>query len=84
MYKLKLSVKAKAQLKKISKVYYQEAISTALLDIKENPFVGKLLTRELTGRFSYRVGVYRIVYKIKEKEKIIFILCAGHRSTVYQ
>jgi len=84
MYKLKLSVKAKAQLKKISKVYYQEAISTALLDIKEDPFVGKLLTRELTGRFSYKVGMYRIVYKVKKKDKIVYIITAGHRSTVYQ
>lgn len=84
MYKLKITAKAKTQLKKISKVYNQQAVHTALHDIKEYPFSGKPLTRELTGRFSHKIGVYRIIYTIKEKEKIIYIITVGHRAIVYK
>ncbi len=84
MYKLKITARAKTQLKKISKAYTQQAVHTALLDIKEDPLFGKTLTRELTGRFSHKVGTYRIIYKLKEKDKVIYIITVGHRSTVYQ
>ena len=83
MFKLKITSQAKSQLKQISKKHHQLAISNALDEIKEDPFMGKSLSRELTGRFSYKVGVYRIIYKINEKDKIVYILSAGHRATVY-
>jgi len=56
----------------------------ALAEIKEEPFLGKPLARELTGKFSFRVGVYRIIYKVNKKDKVIDILTAGHRATVYE
>ena len=62
----------------------QKAIILALTEIKDDPFLGKPLTRELSGRFSFRVGIYRIVYKVNLKDKIIDILTAGHRATVYE
>lgn len=83
MYKLRISSKAEKEIKKISQPH-QRAIILALTDIKEDPLSGKPLTRELTRRFSYRVGVYRIVYKVNKKDKIIEVLTAGHKATVYQ
>ncbi len=83
MYKLRISSKAEKEIKKIS-YPHQKAIILALTDIKEDPFLGKPLTRELTGRFSFRVGVYRIIYKVNKKDKEIDILTAGHRATVYK
>ncbi len=82
MYKLFISSKAARQLKKISKKH-ERAILEALIDIKEEPFSGKPLTRNLTGRLSYRVGVYRIIYKVRIKDNTIEILTAGHRSIIY-
>lgn len=82
MYKLQIFPKASKQLKKISKIH-KKAIIGALQDIQEDPLLGNPLTRELTGRFTYRVGVYRIIYKINTTDKIIEILLAGHRSTTY-
>lgn len=82
MYKLRISLKAENEIKKI-KHPHQKAILRSLAEIKEEPFLGKPLTRELTGRFSWRVGVYRIIYKVNKKDKIIDILTAGHRGTVY-
>lgn len=83
MYKLVISPGAQRQLKNI-KQSHQQAIKLAFEDIKENPFVGKSLTKNLIDRFSYRVGVYRIIYKVNEQDKVIYILTAGHRSTIYQ
>lgn len=82
MYKLRIARKAERQIKRIKRSH-QEAILEALETIKDYPHLGKPLARELTGRFSFRVGMYRIIYKINEKDKTIFIFTAGHRATVY-
>lgn len=83
MYTIIISPRAQKRLKAIPK-FYKRAIQEALNEIKEDPFAGKSLRRELTGRFSYRVGVYRIIYKINKKDKIIDIFSADHQATVYE
>jgi mRNA interferase RelE/StbE len=83
MYKVKLTAKAKKELKKISR-QHQFALGQIFDELKEYPKLGKPLGRELTGQFSYRISVYRIVYKIQEKDKIVYILTAGHRAIAYQ
>ncbi len=82
MYRLIVSPRASKQLKKI-KQGHQMAMNLAILDIKENPEIGKSLIREYIGKFSYRVGVYRIISKVNEKDKIVNIISAGHRAIVY-
>ncbi len=82
MYKLKLTARAKRELKNISKLH-REAIGSFFEELKHDPLLGKPLTRDLTGRFSLRVGVYRIIYKINKKDKIITMLTAGHRANIY-
>ena len=82
MYKLRISSQAKKELKKISKTK-KIAILEAMLEIKENPLLGKPLKRELKGRFSYKVGIYRIIYKVTKKSRIVEIITAGHRAKVY-
>ena len=84
MYKIEITSRAKKQLKQVSRNYEKIAINNAFEEIKEDPHIGKPLSRELTGKFSYRVGVYRIIYSINRKDKIVYILFAGHRSIVYQ
>lgn len=83
MYKLRVSSKAATEIKKIPHPH-QKAIILSFTEIKEEPFLGKPLTRELTGKFSFKVGVYRIIYKVNEKDKTIDILTAGHRENVYE
>lgn len=82
MYRVKLTAQAKRELKVIKKLY-KDAIDTAFDDLAENPYTGKPLTRELKDRFSYKIGVYRIIYRINEKNKIIYVLTAGHRAKIY-
>ena len=83
MYKLQISIKAENEIKKIPHPH-KKALILSLAEIEEDPFLGKPLTRELTGKFSFRVGVYRIIYKVNDRDKIIEILSAGHRETIYE
>lgn len=83
MYKLKLANRAKKELKHLPK-RYQEALASALDELKEDPTLGKPLAKELTGRFTFRVGMYRIIYKINQKDKTISVFSVGHRAVVYK
>ena len=82
MYRIVIAPLAKKYLKKIKRMY-QEGINVALQEIKEDPFLNKPLSRELTGRFTFHISVYRIIYKVNQKDKIINILRIDHRSKVY-
>lgn len=82
MFTIKLTTRAKRELKNISK-RHKESIGLLVEELKEDATIGKPLTRELAGRFSLRVGVYRIIYSVNNKDKIIHILTAGHRSVIY-
>ena len=83
MYKISISPRAKRHLKEITKETHREAIALAIEELRDNPYAGKKLTRELTGKYSFRVGIYRIIYQIIEKDKRVEILTAGHRSNIY-
>ena len=82
MYKIEIAPKAQNQLKRL-KIKYKLSISSIIEDLKEDPFVGKPLQRDFTGKYSYRVGVYRVVYRINLKRNLVEIISAGHRSTIY-
>jgi len=50
-----------------------------------NPRIhGKSLTGELSGKWRYRVGSYRIIAEILDSEIVIYILDIGHRSDIYK
>ncbi len=83
MYHVTIAPQAKRELKLLSK-RHGYILGQIIEELKEDPYVGKLLSRELTDYYSFRVGVYRIIYKIKEEDEEIVILSAGHRSVVYQ
>ncbi len=82
MYKLAITPQAQKGLKRLKKAD-ELPVKLALEDIKEDPMLGKPLDRELIGRFSYRIGVYRIIYLVNQQDKIIIILTADHRGRVY-
>jgi mRNA interferase RelE/StbE len=45
---------------------------------------GKPLQRELDGRWSARRGDFRVVYRIDESTKTLFVLKVGHRNHIYR
>jgi len=61
----------------------RERILKSIEKLKENPYAGKPLSYNLAGLRSLRVGKYRVIYKIDEKNKIIWLVTVGHREKVY-
>ncbi|MFC1877554.1 type II toxin-antitoxin system RelE/ParE family toxin [Thermodesulfobacteriota bacterium] len=59
-------------------------IRARLKRLKDNPYEGKPLERELSGYFSLRAKRYRIIYKINTEEQHIEIHYVGHRKDIYQ
>ena len=54
--------------------------------LKEQPFFGKNIKklRNYTPEtWRYRVGNYRFFYEIDEKENIVYMIAAEHRSEAY-
>ena len=58
-------------------------IKAGLRDILSNPHVGKSLKEDLEGLLSYRVGRFRIIYRIASK-RIIELIAIGPRKTIYE
>ncbi len=51
----------------------------------ENPRIqGKGLTSNRSGQWRYRIGDYRLICIIEDKELIILALTVGHRRDVYE
>ena len=53
-------------------------------ELKENPFSGKPLEKELSGYYSLRAKRFRVIYRIALKKKAVEIHYIGHRKDVYE
>lgn len=82
MFELRISPRAEKQIKKLKREYQLEIIE-AIKEIKEDPLLGKPLTRELIKRFVYKFKAYRIIYIVNLQDKIADILDVDHRGRIY-
>ena len=85
-YKLVFSERAKKQLKKLDKKIASLIIGWLEKNIDgcENPRLhGKGLTGNKSGEWRYRIGNYRVICKIEDKEIIVIVLEIGHRKEIY-
>nr|MBF0221030.1 type II toxin-antitoxin system RelE/ParE family toxin [Desulfobulbaceae bacterium] len=85
-WKVKVTETAKKQLAKLDVQtqkeiiqYMRERIST----IEDPRRFGAALRRELTGRWKYRVGDYRLICEIQEEDVVVLVLMIGHRCKIY-
>ena len=62
----------------------QKRVLAALDAIALQPAIGKPLQGPFKGLFSYRIGEYRMVYKIDFKGKEILLYRMGHRRKIYR
>lgn len=51
--------------------------------VKDPQSIGKPLTGQFKGYWSYRFNNYRVLYRIKNEEVLIIVLRVGHRKDVY-
>ena len=59
-------------------------IKRRILDLRDNPFCGKTLERELSGYYSLRTKRYRVIYKILQESNTVQIHYVGHRKDIYE
>ena len=59
-------------------------IRTAMHSLAENPTQGKPMKLDMKGKWSYRIGMYRIIYSIYHNILTIYILDIGHRHDIYR
>jgi mRNA interferase RelE/StbE len=62
----------------------KERVRVAVERLCSNPDLGKRLTGIFIGRWSYRVGDWRIIYKVHKDRLIVLVLTVGHRREVYR
>ena len=85
-YRVVLTEKALRELKKLDK--HTSALIVGWIEKNlegcENPRIhGKSLTANRSGQWRYRIGDYRIICEIQEKQITILVLEIGHRRNIY-
>ena len=84
-YKIVFTDRAKKQLKKLDKHVSALIIGWLEKNVNncENPRLhGKGLVENKSGQWRYRIGDYRVICQIQEKEVVILVLEVGHRKKV--
>ena len=87
MYEVHLAEVVENSLKKLEQ-QIQERIKKRLKRLAEIPIPNdaKFITRDESNEkiFRYRIGDYRALYKVKEKEHIVLIIKVDKRPRVYE
>ncbi len=52
--------------------------------LADNPYFGKALKGELEGRYSLRIGEYRVIYLIDKRDKVVQLITVRHRGKAYR
>jgi mRNA interferase RelE/StbE len=62
----------------------RERLAAAIDRLADEPYAGSALKGEFSGLRRLRVGRYRIVYEVLDRELIVLIVRIGHRREVYR
>lgn len=81
-YRILYTEEAARRIGKLDKAV-RDRVGKAIGRLSENPELGKRLTGLLSDRWSYRVGDWRILYKVRKSEVVVLVLTVGHRREVY-
>lgn len=83
MFRLIFSKRASNKLEKLP-WKQQEQIEIEIDEMRKNPLlVGDPLSRELTGFRRLKIGIYREIYKVSAKDRVVTIMDIDHRAKVY-
>ncbi|MDZ7963194.1 MAG: type II toxin-antitoxin system RelE/ParE family toxin [Aulosira sp. DedQUE10] len=86
MYELTLTRKAQKFYEEVD-TSLAERLNRCFDQLRENPYEHpniKRLKGEFSGLLRYRVGDWRVVYRVDEAQSLITILLIAHRSDIYQ
>jgi len=82
-YRLLYSEASREQIKNLHPEI-KPLVKSRVQKLKENPFAGHSLERELSGYRSLRAKPFWVIYKVREKDRIVEIHHIGHRKDIYQ
>ncbi len=82
-YEVRIVSSVEKELDKLTEVIHAR-IRRGILSLEDNPRPRN--TRKLSGREEYRlrIGDYRVLYTIDDKNKMITVFAIGHRREVYR
>lgn len=60
-----------------------DAVEDALSVLENDPLAGHALHGRLRGLRSLRVGSFRVIYQLTEREQTVRVAAIRHRSTAY-
>ena len=83
MWTLRLSGQVEEFLGSLSAKHHRQ-MENALNFLSQDPRQGKPLKGDLRGYWSFRVGIYRIIYSIHDQEIFVDVLRIHHRKEVYE
>lgn len=76
---------ARRDLKRLDRTT-QGRILAALKKLGNDPFAAGADVKKMTGSSAYRlrVGDYRVVYEVRQREVLVTVIEIGHRRDVYR
>ncbi|NTW54303.1 MAG: type II toxin-antitoxin system RelE/ParE family toxin [Chlorobaculum sp.] len=82
-YRIEILRSARKQLEKIEERDRHRIIDAIRL-LAENPRPSG--SKKLSGRQAWRIriGTYRVIYEVQDKELVILVVTVGHRREVYR
>ena len=84
MYKVVIDKRVLKSLDKIS-VIYLPSIKKAINDLAKNPRpIGFIKLVGSENHYRIRVGVYRIIYSIKDDILVVEVIKINHRRNIYR
>lgn len=82
-YSVRIASAARRQIRKLPRDG-QERVAAVLALLADEP--RPPASKKLVGRDAWRVrtGNWRVIYEIQDKELLVMVVAAGHRSDVYR
>lgn len=84
MYKIEWTKSAEKDLKKLSKPEGKRIYDKVGEVLSNSPHKYELMQGLYSGHRKFRVGNYRIIFKINEQIVTVEVIKVGHRSDVYK
>ena len=82
-YRLLYSETSREQIRSLNP-QIKPTVKSHIQILKENPYVGKVLERDLSGYYSLKTRRFRIIYEIDHQNHIVQIHYVGHRKDIYE
>jgi len=86
-YRIKFEKRFLKQLSKLDKSVQEKIlfyIADVIEQLEDPRKLGKMLTGDKFGLYRYRVGDYRLVCRIIDRDITIIMISVGHRKNIYK